>query len=49
MAHSLPLLRRVFAKERVWAELVPRLAKAGLLPDDPATIERIVPQAPKSH
>ena len=34
--------------EPVWAELVPRLTgKVGLLPDDPAGIERILAQAPK--
>jgi hypothetical protein len=39
---SLPLFRRVFAMDKNWATLVPRLVKSGLLPDDPKLIERIV-------
>lgn len=39
---SLPLFRRVFQMDRNWIELTPRLAKVGLLPDDPKLIERIV-------
>lgn len=39
---SLPLFRRVFATDRNWIELTPRLAKVGLIPDDPKLIERIV-------
>jgi len=39
---SLPLFRRVFAMDRNWIELTPRLPKSGLLPDDPKIIERIV-------
>jgi uncharacterized Ntn-hydrolase superfamily protein len=39
---SLPLFRRVFAKDRNWATLTPRLVKAGLLPDDQKVIEQIV-------
>lgn len=39
---ALPLFARVFAKDRHWAVLTPRIAKAGLLPDDPKLIERIV-------
>jgi uncharacterized Ntn-hydrolase superfamily protein len=39
---SLPLFKRVFAMDRNWIELTPRLPKSGLLPDDPKTIERIV-------
>jgi uncharacterized Ntn-hydrolase superfamily protein len=44
---SLPIFRRVFEREPVWAELVPRLTKSGLLPKDEAVIERISAQAPK--
>lgn len=40
---SLPIFRRVFEKEPNWAELVPRLVKAGLLPDE-KVVERIVSQ-----
>ncbi len=39
---SLPLFKRVFAMDRNWIELTPRLPKSGLLPDDPKLIERIV-------
>jgi uncharacterized Ntn-hydrolase superfamily protein len=39
---SLPLFRRVFAMDRNWITLTPRLPKSGLLPDDPTLIQRIV-------
>lgn len=39
---SLPLFRRVFAKDRNWVTLTRRLAKVGQLPDDDAVIRRIV-------
>jgi uncharacterized Ntn-hydrolase superfamily protein len=39
---SLPLFRRVFAMDRNWVTLTPRLPKSGLLPDDPKIINRIV-------
>jgi len=39
---SLPLFRRVFAMDGNWAILTPRLAKVGLLPDDPKLIQRIL-------
>jgi uncharacterized Ntn-hydrolase superfamily protein len=39
---SLPLFRKVFAMDRNWMTLTPRLPKAGLLPDDPKLIDRIV-------
>jgi uncharacterized Ntn-hydrolase superfamily protein len=41
---SLPLFKKVFAMDRNWAELTPRLSKVGLLPDDPKLLERIVAQ-----
>ncbi len=44
---SLPLFRKVFAMDKNWATLTPRLPKSGLLPDDPKVIERIVTQAPR--
>lgn len=44
---ALPIFRRVFEAEPRWRELVPRLPAAGLLPDDPAKIERIL-AAPES-
>lgn len=42
---SLPLFKKVFAMDKNWAELTPRLPKSGLLPSDPKLIERIVAQA----
>ena len=39
---SLPLFRKVFAMDRNWITLTPRLPKSGLLPDDPKIIDRIV-------
>jgi uncharacterized Ntn-hydrolase superfamily protein len=39
---SLPLFRKVFAIDKNWATLTPRLPKSALLPDDPKLIERIL-------
>jgi uncharacterized Ntn-hydrolase superfamily protein len=39
---ALPLFRRAFAMWPDWRKLVPRLPAAGLLPDDPQLIDRIV-------
>ncbi|HSK64364.1 MAG TPA: DUF1028 domain-containing protein [Pyrinomonadaceae bacterium] len=39
---SLPLFRKVFAMDRNWVTLTPRLPKSGLLPDDPKIIDRII-------
>src|SRR5882762_3765588 len=39
---SLPLFRKVFAMDRNWITLTPRLPKSGLLLDDPKVIKRIV-------
>ncbi len=44
---ALPIFREVFAREERWARLVPRLPAAGLLPDDPKKIEKILSVAPK--
>jgi uncharacterized Ntn-hydrolase superfamily protein len=41
-----PLFRAVFAKEPQWAALLPRLPAAGLLPNDPALVKRILALAP---
>jgi uncharacterized Ntn-hydrolase superfamily protein len=41
-AAAAPIFRQVFAREPFWADLVPRLPAAGLLPDDPALVARIV-------
>lgn len=45
---SLPLFRKVFAMDRNWVTLTPRLPKSGLLPDDPKIIDRIVSVAPRA-
>jgi uncharacterized Ntn-hydrolase superfamily protein len=42
IAEAEPIFRAVFAKEPFWADLVPRLPAAGLLPDDKALVGRIV-------
>jgi uncharacterized Ntn-hydrolase superfamily protein len=39
---ALPLFRKVFAMDKNWATLTPRLPKSGLMPDDPKLIERIL-------
>jgi uncharacterized Ntn-hydrolase superfamily protein len=39
---SLPIFRAVFARDRAWATLLPRLPAAGLLPEDPALLKRIL-------
>lgn len=41
MEEALPLFRKVFAMDKNWVTLTPRLAKAGLIPDDAKLIERI--------
>jgi len=43
-AEAMPIFRAVFAKEPRWADLVPRLPAAKLLPDDAALVARIVAQ-----
>jgi uncharacterized Ntn-hydrolase superfamily protein len=39
---ALELFREVFSREPIWADLVPRLIAPGMLPDDPAAIQRIL-------
>jgi tetratricopeptide (TPR) repeat protein len=41
-----PIFRKVFASGPQWVTLVPRLAPAGLLEDDPASMRRIQALAP---
>ena len=43
-AEALPIFKQVFAREPIWAELLPRLPAAGLFPDDQALIARILAQ-----
>lgn len=42
---ALPLFRRVFAMDKNWATLTPRLPKSGLLPDDAKLLERILKES----
>lgn len=45
---ALAYFTEVFAKDPKWVEVTRRLPKSGLLPDDPALIEKIVSVAPKA-
>jgi uncharacterized Ntn-hydrolase superfamily protein len=46
-AEAREVFRRVFAKERRWADLVPRLAKVELFPNDPKQVAEVVALAPQ--
>ena len=39
---AVPLFRRAFTQDPLWRELIPRLPKAGALPNDSALVKRIV-------
>ena len=41
---ALPLFKRCFQMNSNWREVTPRVAKAGLLPEDRAVLERILEQ-----
>ncbi len=43
---ALPIFKDVFAKEERWYRLIPRLPAAGLLPEDPEKLERILAVGP---
>ncbi len=43
---ALVIFRQVFAREERWHRLVPRLPAAGLLPDDPKKIQKILSVGP---
>lgn len=45
---ALPIFHEVFLKNPDWIEVTRRLPAAGLLPDDPAALQKILNQAPKS-
>jgi uncharacterized Ntn-hydrolase superfamily protein len=45
-AEALKLFRTVFARESRWVPLIPRLAKVGLFPNDPAKIREVQAVAP---
>jgi len=44
---SLPMFKEIFAKDRNWATLIPRLPASGTLTADKATIEKILSVAPR--
>ena len=46
---SLPVFGRAFRLNPAWLVLVDRLPPSGLLPDDPALLERIKSMGPRSH
>lgn len=46
---ALKLFRQVFSRESQWVELVPRLARVGLFPNDPKKIEEVQRQRPRSR
>ncbi len=46
-ADAIPYLKRAYAQDERWAELIGRLSASGLLPDDDALIERL--KAGMSH
>jgi uncharacterized Ntn-hydrolase superfamily protein len=48
-SEGLKLFREVFSHERLWMDLIPRLAKVGLFPDDPKKIEEVQKQRPRSR
>jgi uncharacterized Ntn-hydrolase superfamily protein len=41
-----PLFKKVFARDKKWVALVPRLVPAGLLDEDPAQLKKILALAP---
>ncbi len=45
LREALPLFRQVFAADRRWLELTPRLPASGLLPSDPELLEAILAAA----
>jgi hypothetical protein len=45
LPESLPLFRRVFAMDKSWSTLLPRLPRSGILPDDPALLDRILAES----
>jgi uncharacterized Ntn-hydrolase superfamily protein len=48
-ADALKLFREVFSRERLWVDLIPRLAKVGLFPDDAKKIEEVQRQKPRTR
>jgi uncharacterized Ntn-hydrolase superfamily protein len=48
-SEALKIFRNVFSREKQWAELIPRLAKVGLFPNDPKKIEDVQRVRPRSR
>jgi uncharacterized Ntn-hydrolase superfamily protein len=48
-ADALKIFRSVFAREKQWVDLIPRLARVGLFPNDPKKIEEVQRQRPRSR
>ena len=48
-ADGLRMFREVFSRERLWVDLIPRLAKVGLFPNDPKKIEEVQRQMPRTR
>jgi uncharacterized Ntn-hydrolase superfamily protein len=46
---AMKIFRSVFARERHWADLVPRLARVGLFPDDPKQMEEVLRLRPRGR
>lgn len=46
LEEALPLFGKVFAREKAWATLIPRLVESEMLVDDPAVIKKILAMAP---
>jgi uncharacterized Ntn-hydrolase superfamily protein len=46
---ALKMFRQLFSRERHWADLIPRLAQAGLFPDDSKQIEEVLRQRPRGR
>jgi hypothetical protein len=44
---SLPIFKEIFAKDKNWVDLVPRLPQSGVLKDDEDVVRRILTMAPK--
>lgn len=48
-AEGLAMFRKVFARESRWIDLIPRLAKVGLFPDDAKRIAEVQKQRPRGR
>ncbi len=44
---SLPIFKEIFAKDKNWIDLIPRLPQSGVLKDDEDVVRRILTMAPK--